>query len=122
MCALHKIRPHHGLCAEFFRGEGYSGDFTRNMGEVLAELDRNDSEVKLVLREDGICEGCPNMGKCGEKAFRYDTMTLKLCGIDEGSVINWKAFRELVRERIILPGRLSEVCADCIWAEICNKN
>lgn len=120
MCGRREIRPHHGLCAEFFRGEGYSGDFTRNMGEVLAELDRNDSPVRLVLHEDIICKSCPNIGKCGEKAPRYDLKVLELCGIDEGSEINWKDFRELVRKRIILRGRLPEVCSDCIWADICN--
>lgn len=120
MCARREIRPHHGLCAEFFQGKGYSGDFTRNMGDVLAELDKNDSTVKLVPREDVICERCPNAGKCGEKAFRYDLKVLELCGIDKGCVISWKVFRDLVRERIILRGRLPEVCSDCIWADICN--
>ena len=30
-----KIRPHHGLCTAFFEGKGYSGDFVRNMANVL---------------------------------------------------------------------------------------
>lgn len=115
-----EIRPHHGLCAEFFRGEGYSGEFVRNMGRILAELDKSDPQVKPVTQRDVICEHCPNIGKCGEKAERYDKSVLKICGIGEGQALSWQEYRRLVREKIILAGRLREVCGDCQWAGICS--
>lgn len=114
-----EIRPHHGLCAEFFRGEGYSGEFVRNMEHVLKKLDEENPPVKPVTQRDMICEHCPNIGSCGEKAERYDKTVLKICGIGEGDTINWQEYRRLVREKIILAGRLREVCGDCQWAEIC---
>ena len=32
------LRPHHGLCLAHFVGEGYSGPFAENMGQVLSAL------------------------------------------------------------------------------------
>lgn len=117
-----EIRPHHGLCAEFFRGIGYSGEFAENMGRVLEKLGRENPPVRLVIREDIICARCPNSGKCGEKAVRYDKKVLEICGLAEGTELLWQDYRLLVREKIVLAGRLSEVCGDCIWADICKVN
>lgn len=117
-----EIRPHHGLCAEFFRGMGYSGDFAENMGRVLGKLDRENPPVRLIIREDVICARCPNSGKCGEKAERYDKRVLEICGLAEGTELLWREYRRLVRERVVLAGRLEGVCGDCIWADICRTN
>lgn len=115
-----EIRPHHGLCAEFFRGIGYSGEFAENMGRVLEKLDRENPPVRLVIREDVICARCPNIGKCGEKAVRYDKRVLEICGLAEGTELLWQDHRRSVREKIVLAGRLEGVCGDCIWADICK--
>ena len=29
------LRPHHGMCLAYFKGEGYSGGFTAHMAEML---------------------------------------------------------------------------------------
>ena len=118
------VRPHHGLCAEFFRGEGYSGEFVSNMTIVLSELNIEDPLIRLTVGTDSICFGCPNnTGDCcetAEKVARYDNAVLKLCGLSEGDILRWSEFRILVREKIISPGLLSEVCGDCIWFSICG--
>lgn len=119
------LRPHHGLCGEFFRGEGYSGEFTENMRNVLNRLDSLNPEIRLTSGPDAICERCPNNidGVCetAEKSCRYDLAVLDLCGLSEGDVLRRNVFRELVREKIILPGRLTEVCGDCRWYGICRS-
>lgn len=119
-----KVRPHHGLCAEFFKGEGYSGEFVENMSTVLSMLDSDDPLITLTVGTDRICSRCPhNMGdRCetDQKVSRYDNAVLKLCGLSEGSVLRWRDLRAAVRKNIISPGRLPEVCGDCAWYGICG--
>lgn len=119
-----EIRPHHGLCAEFFQGKGYSGEFTENMAAVLKMLAGNDPLVVPKADTDLICGHCPNnLGNCctsGEKVLRYDKKVLELCGIAEGTALHWEEYRRLLREKIIGAGRLKEVCGDCQWADICG--
>lgn len=118
-----KIRPHHGLCAAFFAGKGYSGDFTENMKRVTEHLYGNDPDIVLVSGADEICGSCPFLrdGDCvGEKAGRYDTAVLKFCEMSYGEKIPWGKFSEAVRKKIISSGKLGEVCGDCKWYYICS--
>lgn len=119
-----KIRPHHGLCAEFFVGKGYSGEFTENMAATLKALAENNPQIVPKADTDLICGHCPNNAgnfcKSGKKVLRYDKRVLELCGIAEGTVLFWEEYRRLLREKIIGAGRLEEVCGDCQWYEICG--
>lgn len=121
-----EIRPHHGLCAEFFVGKGYSEDFAENMAEVLKMLGENNSRIAPKADTDLICAHCPNNadGVCNtyEKVLRYDKKTLELCGLTEGMAIQWEDYRKLLREKIIGAGKLGEVCGDCQWFGICGGN
>ena len=121
-----KIRPHHGLCGEFFQGKGYSGEFVENMSAVLDLLNKNDPYVILTVGTDRICCRCPhNTGdvcETAEKVTRYDNAVLKLCRAEHGDVLRWSDLRALVREKIISPGLLEQVCGDCMWFDICGKN
>lgn len=119
-----EIRPHHGLCAEFFQGKGYSEEFTENMTAVLKMLAENDPQVVPKADTDLICGHCPNNnGNCctsEEKVLRYDKKVLELCGIAEGISLSWEDYRRLLREKIIGAGIIREVCGDCQWAEYCG--
>ena len=119
-----EIRPHHGLCAEFFVGKGYSDEFTENMTAVLKMLNESNPQIVPKAETDLICGHCPNNeGDCcasGEKVLRYDKKVLELCGIAEGSALAWENYRRLLREKIIGADRLSEVCGDCQWFGICG--
>lgn len=119
-----KIRPHHGLCTAFFRGEGYSTEFTENMGNIIAFLSEEDPRIILSEGADAICKGCPNLsdGNCsGEKAARYDEAVLEMCGLSEGTEMNWNDFGRSVREKVISRGKLPEICSDCQWFCICGE-
>ncbi len=118
-----KIRPHHGLCAAFFKGEGYSGDFVKNMARVVEFLSENAPRVILVKGADEICRECPNLsgGECsGMKAARYDEKVIEFCKTEYGAEMPWAEFSRLVRGRIIAAKRLPEVCGDCKWFGICG--
>ena len=120
----YKIRPHHGLCTAFFEGKGYSGDFVRNMSDVIKMLEGDDPEIILTVGEDMICANCPNnrthICESSEKVGRYDNTVLKMCGLSEGDAVRWSDFRDTVFDRIISEGRLPEVCGDCQWFNICG--
>lgn len=119
------LRPHHGLCMAFFRGEGYSEGFTAALAARLSELEGSAEPVRLTVGLDMVCAPCPHSagGVCGtaEKAAAYDRAVLRLCGLEEGTVLPFRRFARLVQERIIAPGRRREVCGGCQWEELCEK-
>ena len=114
-----ELRPHHGLCLQFFEGKGYSEGFTAHMARIHGEL-TEDAEVRLTEGEDVICAHCPNSGTGCPDAARYDRAVLELCGLPPGRTLTWGRFSDLVRRRILAAGKLSQVCGDCQWAQVCG--
>lgn len=119
-----KLRPHHGMCMQFFRGEGYSADFVKHMGEIIAALNRG-ALVELTDGTDHICAACPNIlgGVCQseEKVRRFDNGVLQYAGLIIGEVPDGTEFLRMVRERIIERGLMKKICGDCEWARICHE-
>lgn len=117
------LRAHHGMCAAFFRGKGYSDEFTAHMAIVIRRLESNPP-VLLSAQTDVICAKCPNNrgGVCdtAEKVLEYDRQVLSLTGLSEGDVMPYAEFRRAVNERILLPGRREEICGDCQWSSLCR--
>ena len=120
------LRPHHGMCFQFYEGKGYSPDFTDHMGKVIEAFeDAPQQEVRLITVEDIVCENCPNnkTGICvsQDKVSRYDEEVMKACGISEGVVMPYTDYLTLVRERIINRNLRSTICGDCSWDYICRE-
>ena len=119
------LRPHHGMCFQFYQGKGYSEDFTDHMGKIINELN-NDPYQKIILKTetDIVCENCPNneSGKCtsDDKVDRYDTKVLNACGLNEGDELTYKEFIETVKAKIIEAGIRKDICGDCTWNDICR--
>ncbi len=121
-----KLRPHHGMCFQFYEGKGYSKDFTDHMGMVIREMETDSSQkVKLRVSTDIVCANCPNneSGCCTsqEKVVRYDNEVLRLCEIKEGEELSYADFLQRVKERIIDTGLRKKVCGDCSWDYICRE-
>ena len=120
------LRPHHGICFQFYEGKGYSADFTDHMGRVIKDFEA-DPEQKVVLRAetDIVCEHCPNNkeGVCitPDKVLRYDREVLKACGLCDGSEIDFAGFSRIVRDKIIDTGIRCDICGDCSWDYICRE-
>ena len=119
------LRPHHGMCFQFYEGKGYSEDFTDHMGRIIREMEAEPAQkVKLKVETDIVCENCPNnkSGECttADKVKKYDEEVLKACGLAEGDEISFADFTELVRKRIIDAGIRSDICGDCSWDYICR--
>lgn len=132
----YRIRAHHGMCFAFFRGKGYSGDFTENMWRMKERLEQNP-EVVLLQETDDVCARCPNNrnGRCistaageesggtplPEKAAGYDRQVFDCCGLAPGSRMKWKDFADLVREHILEAGKREAICGDCQWNALCKE-
>ncbi|MDD5952464.1 MAG: DUF1284 domain-containing protein [Oscillospiraceae bacterium] len=117
------LRPHHGMCLAYFKGEGYSTGFTGHMQSVLDQLEQG-AVVKLCCGVDEICSACPHRdGKrcaAGEMSLRYDEQVLKRCGLSDGEILPFDAFVRLVETNILSPGQRESICGDCRWNDLCS--
>lgn len=121
------LRPHHGMCFQFYEGKGYSEDFTDHMGRIIMELENNPEElVRLSCAVDVVCKNCPNNenGVCTtlEKVTRYDREVLEAVNLHDGDEISYDEFSELVRKNIIDAGIRRDICGDCCWDSICHSH
>jgi Uncharacterized conserved protein len=121
-----ELRPHHGLCIAHFRGLGYNEEFVVNMKMVIAKLKSSEEPVTLVCHTDVICSSCPHNqnGECnsGQKVLSYDQACLELCGFQENQKVTWGEYAEQVKNYILLTDKLTEVCKECEWLDICTNN
>ena len=122
-----RLRAHHGMCLAFFRGKGYSEEFSSHMGRIKALLEADPEQViEVICSTDDICAACPNNagGICTseEKVARYDAgvMTMLCPEGAAGGKMAYVDFSRLVRERILLAGEREKICGDCQWSEICH--
>ncbi|WP_409968780.1 DUF1284 domain-containing protein [Bengtsoniella intestinalis] len=124
MCPF-ELRPHHGLCLQFFRGEGYSPAFIENMTAMVAALS-NNPQIKLVTGGDSICSTCPNGladGKCtcDDKVLRYDEGVLALCDLSYSQTLSWVDFSQKIHTEILAKHLRQQVCGDCQWNHLCQE-
>lgn len=119
----YRIRAHHGMCLAFFKGKGYSNEFSIHMGEMKEKLEKNPL-VSIIGGTDIICKACPNNehGTCitAEKVAEYDRQVLLRCNLSEGDVMPYLDFAKLVNDNILLPEKREEICGDCCWNELCR--
>lgn len=121
-----KLRPHHGLCIQHFVGKGYSEEFVVEMTNVIQQLEQNELvQIQLTSSADVICKACPHNenGACksGQKVIDYDNKCLALCELKDGDVLFWSEYKNLIFKSIIACDKLSLVCVDCQWIDICSS-
>lgn len=120
------LRPHHGLCIHFFEGKGYSSEFTEHMSKTIARLQKPNTRIVLTMQEDEICRMCPNYLETGcsskDKVEKYDRKVLKLTGLKCDIPMPFSKLQATVADKIIAEGKMSQVCADCGWAQICHQS
>ena len=79
------LRPHHGMCLAYFKGEGYSDGFSAHMQEML-DIFQKGAKIQLHADTDEICSACPNNEKGCCSSFSlveaYDNAVLELCGLE----------------------------------------
>ena len=81
--------------------------------------------LKNFWQEDEICSACPNnleQGcEAGRKVQRFDRSVLAYCGFEEGQQLPFREFVDKVQDKILAPGKRTEICGDCQWGSICDQ-
>ena len=67
------LRPHHGMCLAYFKGEGYSNRFSAHMQEML-DIFQKEAKIQLHADTDEICSACPNNEKGCCSSFSLATV------------------------------------------------
>ena len=113
------LRPHHGMCLAYFKGEGYSNGFTAHMAEML-KLFLSGKKIRLHVDTDEICSACPNNqdGICEarDKVAEYDNAVL-----EAGQELEFTTFTKTVQEKILAADKRKEICGNCQWNSICEE-
>ena len=94
------LRPHHGMCLAYFKGEGYSNGFSAHMQEML-DIFQKGAKIQLHVDTDEICSACPNNEKGCCSSFSlveaYDNAVLELCGLENGQIMEFDDFTDVVQ-------------------------
>lgn len=115
-----RLRPHHLLCIQGFRGQGYSPNFVANMARIIDRLTtRPDITVRIVSGADDVCEACPHLdaGNCGCPDQNVDELDLKVLsklGFSTGDICPWNSIVDVVHQKIDRD-QLNFLCPDCRW-------
>lgn len=122
--SAYSLRPHHGLCLHYFRGEGYSEAFVANMQEIVDNLSQNPI-IDLIDGADSVCRTCPNrIGEsdcaCDAKVLHYDQMVVDFCGLTPSTKLTWNEFSDRVNKYIFSKNLRETICGDCQWSDICR--
>jgi len=119
-----KLRPHHLLCTQSYKGKGYSRDFVENMDNITAQLrSAPGTIVEIVTCIDDICTKCPLVTEAGfcatqEKVQRMDGKVMTHFGICEGEYAYDAVTREIGKK--INAFILEDICGECEWYSICR--
>ena len=120
-----RLRAHHLLCLQTFRGKGYSPEFTANMTRVKEELEKDESvQVEIVSGADDICRACPHLkeGGCCDKEKQVK-LTDERAAIRIGLASGEGRYRDLKSQAMTVfeSGDLPEICGCCQWLDLCLK-
>ncbi len=115
-----KLRGHHLICLNFFRGEGYSEDFIRNIYSVIGK-----KSIEIVKGPDDVCDRCPHLKGdiCSSMEFtdemiqHQDREALRLLEFNPGMSVDWKMIADK------LPGIIevwkAQFCGGCGYRKVC---
>lgn len=118
-----RLRPHHLLCIQGFRGQGYSPTFVANMARLKEMLDElPETAVEIAGGVDDICGFCPHLddGACvrqGQRVDELDRRILARLGLAAGDTSTWSQLVDGIREKVE-PTALAELCGGCNWLDL----
>ena len=140
--SLLRLRSHHFLCIQNYRGHGYSPAFDEKMKSVIASLRRpSGAWIRIVHGSDDLCAACPHCrnGVCDSAApERFDALVLAHAGFKEGDTIVWKlpggqdppsaddeSYDQIRTDPYGIPimcrALLDACCPGCSWRDLCTE-
>lgn len=118
------LRPHHGMCLAYFKGEGYSNGFTAHMAEML-KIFLEGKKIRLHVDTDEICSACPNNlgGHCeaGDKVAEYDNAVLENVELKPDRHALQRIYKKKSRKKSLQADKRKEICGNCQWNSICEE-
>ncbi len=120
-----KLRGHHLICLQFYRGEGYDREFVENLERVVSLA--KEEGILVVEGADDVCNHCPYMvkGRCeyregADEEIRYlDSLATTLLKVNPGETIAWREIEEKLPE--VIDGWVEKACKNCDWREVCHN-
>lgn len=122
-----KLRGHHLICLQFFRGQGYDPVFLEKLREVMKRA--ATEPVEVAEGPDELCRACPYLQKeqcthpeTSEAEIReMDRTALEILNLAPGSRLKWpEETRTPLREGF---GRwVWEFCQECSWRPVCEPD
>jgi uncharacterized protein len=123
-----RLRGHHFICLQFFRGEGYSEAFVENLRRVIERT--AETPALLVAGADDVCAACAGLaedGTCvdpqaGEvEVMRIDKLAWSILGIAPGDSLSLADARHRLADDAIAAGQWRfDACAGCTWEAVCE--
>lgn len=115
-----KLRGHHLICLQFFKGKGYSKDFVDNTKRIVDFWENNSAEI--VKNVDDVCSFCPFLKnrECTHPKYKVDEidkLALKLLGLKIGD----KVKKDFVKKQLpkIFWEWKEKACKKCEWKKLC---
>jgi len=115
-----KLRGHHLICLNFFRGEGYSEDFIKNIYSVTGK-----QKVEVIEGADEVCSKCPYLkeNRCSNYAEEIimfqDKEALELLGVKPGMVVDRKIIAAKIPD--IIERWKVQFCMECGYRRVCFR-
>jgi hypothetical protein len=114
------LRPHHINCIFFYKGIGYSKDFTEGMDDILNLVkEEPNTKIKLIVNCDDLCTNCPNKQSDNvcitkEKVDTLDYNTLQIYNLKENQEYT---FNEIINTiyKDFDKNKLQDICSTCNW-------
>ncbi len=118
-----RLRGHHLICLNFFRGEGYSQEFVENIKKIL-----ESSSLQVVFGADDVCLKCPYLENdvciysegSGEHVAELDQMAYGLLNVYPGDQTTWESVKKELPK--IMKSWKGFACSECDWISVCKEN
>jgi len=123
---LLRFRGHHLICLHFYKGEGYTQEFIRNL-KNLVDRAKKGEEIEIVVGADEVCRSCPYLvgDRCGhkhgadEEVKKLDQMALDYLGLTIGNKVAWRKVKEKVDSAS--QEWFAVFCKGCYWESVCER-
>ena len=120
---MSRLRGHHLICLNFFKGEGYSREFSENIWGIL-----ENEKIQVVFGADDVCIKCPYLKnglcvyseKAEESVTELDQMAYRLLDVYPGDTVRWDEIKRKIPR--IMKKWKDFACADCDWKNVCESN
>ena len=125
-----RLRGHHFVCLQFFRGKGYSDAFVENLRTIVARA--TETPAVVVAGADDVCGACTGLARDGSclnpqasdmEVNRNDRFAWRILGVAPGDRLSLAEARKRLAADAISAGRWRlDACVGCIWESECEDS